>query len=132
MARKEADIVINDEGRDKGKVFHIRELPAYQVEKWATRAILALGRAGVEMPEGMTSSGLAGIAYVGMTALKQMHFEDAEPLLDEMMTCVTIKPDPARPDVTRVLFPDDIEEISTLLKLRLEVFALHTGFSIPG
>lgn len=132
MARKEIDIVISEEGRDRDKVFHIRELPAYQVEKWATRALLALGRSGVEIPDNIGANGVAGLAYLGFTALMKMDYADAEPLLDEMMACVSIKPDPARPDVTRVLFPDDIEEVATIFKLRMEVFTLHTGFSLPG
>jgi hypothetical protein len=128
MARKEIDIVITEEGRDKDKAFHIREMPAYQTERWAIRAILALGRAGVEVPEDIRASGMAGIAYMGMQALMKLQYGDAEPLLDEMMACVTIKPDPARPEITRQLWPDDIEEVATLLKLRSEVFKLHTDF----
>lgn len=129
--RKEIDVVITEEGRDRDKVFHIREMPAYQVEKWALRAVLALGRAGAEIPEGLQAAGLAGLAYAGLNGIIKLPFEDAEPLLDEMMTCVTIKPDPARPEVTRALWPDDIEEIATMFKLRKEVVSLHTGFSIP-
>ena len=33
MARKEIDITITEEGRDKGKVFHIREMGAFQAEE---------------------------------------------------------------------------------------------------
>ena len=132
MARKEIDITIMEEGRDRGKIFHIREMDAYQVERWATRALLALGKSGVEMPDDIGSRGVAGLAYLGFTAMMRMNYDDAQPLLDEMMTCVSIKPDPARPDVTRVLFPDDIEEVATIFKLRMEVFTLHTGFSLPG
>jgi hypothetical protein len=43
-----------------------------------------------------------------------------------MMDCVNIQ----MPAITRALFENDIEEISTILKLRQAVFELHTGFSL--
>ncbi len=130
--RKELDIRIAEDNRDTGKVFHIKEMPAYQVEKWALRCILALGRAGIDMPDDISRDGLAGIAAAGLQSLLKLDFSDAEPLLDEMLSCVTIKPDPARPEITRPLFTEDIEEVSTLMTLRMEVFTIHTGFSMPG
>jgi hypothetical protein len=53
-----------------------------------------------------------------------------KPLLDEMMQCVTIQPDPNRPNVTRALLEDDIEEITTRLTLREAWFDTHLGFSV--
>ena len=46
------------------------------------------------------------------------------------MSCVTVIPDPTRPQVFRQLVETDIEEIATRLRLRDEVIALHTNFSI--
>ena len=37
-------------------------------------------------------------------------------------------PDPSKPHVVRNLIEEDIEEITTRLKLRGEVWKLHTGF----
>ena len=128
MARKVQQVTIDAEGRDKGKVFIIREMPATQAEKWAMRAFLALAKSGVDVPEDVASSGLAGIAALGLRALSGLTFTDAEPLMDEMFSCIQIMPDPTRPDVVRILLEDDIEEIATRLKLRKEVLALHTGF----
>lgn len=51
MARKTKLVTIAAEGRDKGKCFLIREMPAMQSEKWAIRAILALGRADAEVED---------------------------------------------------------------------------------
>lgn len=132
MARKVATIVIDSEGRDCGKVFQLREMPAMQAERWAMRALLALAKSGVEIPENIANAGLAGVAALGLKAFGGLDFADAEPLLIEMMSCVQIIPDPAKPQVVRFLVDDDIEEVATLLKLRAEVFSLHTGFSIPG
>jgi hypothetical protein len=128
MARKEITITIEDSGRDQGKVFLIKEMAASQAEKWAARAFLALAKSGVDIPDDIENAGLAGIAALGVKALSGMTFAEAEPLLDEMMACVSIIPDPKRPSVTRHLIEDDIEEIKTRLKLRAEVFKIHFDF----
>lgn len=129
MARKELTITITAEGRDQGKVFHLVEMPAMQAERWATRALLALAKSGVEIPEDIARSGLAGVASLGMKAFAGLNYYDAEPLLAEMLTCVSIIPDPSKPNVMRKDIESDIEEIATLIKLRAEVFSLHVAFS---
>lgn len=131
--RKTKEVTITTEGRDKGKTFVITEMPASRAEKWATRAFLALGRAGIEVPEELQGAGMAAIAIVGIRALARLSFADAEPLLDDMMACVQIK----MPAITRALIDDgseseDIEEATTRLLLRSEVFELHTGFSVAA
>jgi hypothetical protein len=134
MARKSHTIVIEAEGRDKGKMFTIAEMPPSQAEKWAFRALLALAKSGVEVPDDIASAGLAGVAAMGIKAFSGLSFEDAEPLLDEMFAMVSFVPDPARPAIKRghggvgPLIEDDIEEISTRLRLRKELFFLHTNF----
>lgn len=131
MARKTAKIVIEDDGRDKGKVFHLTEMPASRAEKWGMRALLAMSRAGVELPDDAAQSGMLGVAAAGVQALTRLSFYEAEELMDEMFQCITIQPDPALP-ATRALIEDDIEEISTRLTLRMEVLQLHMGFSTSG
>ena len=128
MARKELSITITAEGRDKGKAFFIREMPASQSEKWAIRALLAMGKGGIEVPEGAERAGFAGIARMLMTLIVKLPYDDAEVLLDEMFRCIQIQPDPQRPNVVRALVEDDIEEVSTRITLRAEVFKLHAGF----
>ena len=130
--RKEIDITITDPGRDEGKTFHIREMPATRAEKWAMRALLAVARSGVDLPDDFTGMGMQGIAIVGIRAITKITFEDAEPLLDEMMECVTIKPDPRNPGIMRALIEGDIEEIATLVTLRQEVINLHVSFFTKG
>lgn len=129
MARKELTLRIEDAGRDQGKVFFIREMSASQAEKWALRAFLALGKNGINLPEGFEHSGFAGIAKIGLELLCKLPFDDAESLMDEMFTCIQIAPNPKDATVHRTLVEDDIEEIATRLKLRVEVFKLHAGFS---
>lgn len=137
MARKSSSVTITAEGRDKGKTFFLSELPATEGERWAMRALSAIARSGIEVPADIASAGMAGIAAVGIRALMGVQFDEAEPLIHEMMGCVQFVPDPGQPLVRRALAeagPDgegaDIEEIATLLHLRSEVVALHVGFSI--
>ena len=143
MARANKLVRIDAEGRDKGKVFFLVEMPPRKAEKWATRALLAFGRAGRldvsdDFRETLQHAGMAGIAALGIRALTGMSFEDAEPLLDEMLESVTFVPDETRLDqttqrpFTRPLTEDDVEEVGTLFKLRSEVLELHVGFSIAA
>lgn len=129
--RKTKMVTVEAEGRDRGKVFLVTEMPAMQAEAWAIRAFFALANAGVELEDGYENMGMAGLAYVGLRALTRVRYEDAKPLLDEMMTCVKIVPDPSNPAFARDLVgQDDVEEAATLMILRAEVFELHTDFSI--
>lgn len=136
--RKTSTVVIEEEGRDRGKIFVIREAPAARAERWATRALLMLARSGVQLPESAVGAGWAGMAYLGFQALAKIDYSDVQPLLDEMWECVSVRPD-AKSPVTRPIFwgnsdgeGSDFEEISTMLRVRREVFEIHAGFSIPG
>jgi hypothetical protein len=129
--RKNSHIAIQDEGRDKGKVFVITEKSAIEADKWGIRALLALSKSGVPIPPEFMDMGIIGVLAVGIHRLAGVSFGDLEPLLDEMLTCVEIMPTPGRPDIVRKLLADDIEEVKTLQTLRTEVFRLHTGFSPP-
>lgn len=128
MARNSINYTVTDEGRDKGKTFLLTEMPASRAESWAMRAILALMAGGVEMPEGFENLGMAGMAEMGIRAISGLKWEVAEPLLAEMWSCVQFIPDPSKPHVMRNLIEEDIEEIPTRLKLRMEVWRLHVGF----
>jgi hypothetical protein len=128
MARATANFTVTDDGRDKGKVFVITEMPASRAESWAMRAILALMAGGVEVPEGFDRMGMAAMAEIGIKAIAGLKWEVAEPLLAEMWSCVQFIPDPSKPHIVRNLFEEDIEEIATRIKIRAEVWKLHTGF----
>lgn len=130
MARKTLIVTISDINRDQGKIFSITEMPASRAESWAMRAGLALFHAKVELPSGFDPMRLsfAEMAEIGLQVLSGLKWEDAEPLLDEMWSCVQIQPDPVKPFVVRNLIEEDIEEISTRLRLRSEVWKLHTDF----
>jgi len=128
MARKELYYTVESEGRDKGKVFFIKEMAASAAEWWAIRAGLAMAKNGVALPDNFSDMGIAGMAKVGLEMVAKIPPEDAKPLLDELMKCVTSVPDPSNPAVKRPLIADDTEEVMTRLKLRGEVFKLHVDF----
>lgn len=137
--RKSTVVTITAEGRDRGKQFLITEMSAMETEAWAARALLALGRSGMEISdEAIEVGAAAALVAAGISSFRRLAFDDAEPLLREMMQCVTLIPDPTKTDpatgraMSRALIPDDIEEVSTLLKLRGEVLDLHLGFSVAA
>ena len=129
---KERMVSIPLEGRDKGKVFKITEMSAMQAERWAIRVFQALARTGADIPVDMKEGGMAGLAAVGLKAVSQIQTEEAFALLDEMIGCVKIVRDKSIPDMVFPILVTDIEEVPTLAYLRMEVFELHSGFSLAG
>lgn len=137
--RKHKLVTVEADGRDKAKRFLIVEKSAFDTEKWATKALLALARNGIEVPEEAMQAGALGVLIAGLGGFQRIRFEDAEPLLDEMLGCITFVPDPSKTDpvtgrpISRPLVDDgDIEEVATLLLLRGEALELHLGFSVSA
>ena len=130
--RKTENFTVTDEGRDHNKTFILTEWPASRAEAWAIRALLALGAANVEVPDGVLNDGMAGLAAIGLKKLFALPYSAAGPLLDELMECVTVMPDARRPQVKRALVEEDIEEIRTRLTLKWQVLKLHIDFTIAG
>lgn len=114
-----------DAGRDHGKTYLITEMDAFRSEWWAIRLALALGKAGMELPEHV--QGMAAIAAAGFNVLMRIDPADARPLLDEMLSCCAYQHAPGHPTLP-LTDKGVVEEASTLLRLRKEVFTLHTGF----
>ena len=136
MARREITVTIEAEGRDKGKIFLIKEMASQRGEDWATRLLLALAANGVQVPDNFFDMGMAGVAAMGIRAIGGMPWSAAKPLLDEMMSCVRIQPG-SDERIKRALIDtgsdgDDIEEIATRVQLREAWITLHTGFSIAA
>lgn len=134
MARKTSTYIVDSDGRDKGKHFLLTEMPVTKTEDWAIRALLALGSANVEIPDGAFQLGAAALAEVGLKKLFAISADQMRPLLSELMECVEYIPNPKIPQVT-VKFPifeSQIEEVSTLLKIKWEVLKLHMDFSLAA
>lgn len=142
--RRTATIKISaeDGNRDGGKSFLLTELPADQAERWALRLLLAIAQAGGKLPDGALDAGMAGVAAtvqnslaVALRAMAGLRFEDAEPLLAVMFSCVQFQPAlesgellPPQPIVSGN--NSQIEEVSTRMRLRWEVAQLHLNFSL--
>lgn len=119
--------------RDNGKTFVLTEMPADQAERWALRALFAMQMAGVELPDDAESAGIAALASVGLKAMTSIPWAVAEPLLAEMMACVQYVPEAAgvAPQAIMEGVASQVEDVKTRFMLRLKVFELHTGFSLP-
>lgn len=126
--RKSKTVTITAAGRDAGKNYLLTEMSVFQAEKWAARALLALGKGGADVSGATGMAGLSEFLGAGLSALA---WADVEPLLDEMMGCVQFV---TGSNVTRKLLPgvDDIEELSTMLTLRKEILGLHFDFFVPA
>lgn len=140
--RRERKVAITAEGRDKGKLFVISEMPADAGERWANRMILALLNANVKVAPEARDGGTAGLFAVMPTTslagsikwLAGMAYDSAlEALLDEQMRCVKYQPPGGFPaqDLADGL-ASQVEEISTRWHLRTEWLELHLGFLLAA
>lgn len=128
MSLKSKTITIEG-GRDNGKKFIIHEMPAAKVDEWAMRALMALAGAGVEVPE--ANEGMMGLAKVAFSALGNVPYEKARPLLNELIDCVEYVPSGGTPRPIDLNI-GDIEDFTNIWKLRKEVFNLHIDFLQQG
>ena len=126
MALKTKQITI-EHGRDKGRVFLITEMSAAHADNWAMRALIALANGGVDLGGLSPQQGMMGMAGVALDALGRLKADDAIPLLNELLDCVQIIPEGGKPRPLNMDF-NDVEDFTTLWRLRKEVFALHTDF----
>jgi hypothetical protein len=141
MARKTKEITIQGDpttNRDAGKMFVLTEMAAFVAEDWALRCFLALAKSNTDIPASMMSSGMAGLVAlgtaIGLQGLAGLDYREAKPLLDDMMACVQMAPDPSRPTMllSGPQMMSQIEEVSTIITLREAVIELHTGFSVAA
>lgn len=126
MALKTKQITI-EHGRDKGRVFLITEMSAAHADNWAMRALIALANGGVDLGDLSPQQGMMGMVRVALDALGRLKADDAIPLLNELLDCVQIIPEGGQPRPLNMDF-NDVEDFTTLWRLRKEVFALHTDF----
>ena len=130
MARNTKIVTIDREGRDFGKAFLVTEMNPMQAFKWGSKAVIALVNAGVQMPDGSGDMGFAGLMGVAFSHLQNgLDWEEVEPLLDQLMTCVKYIPEPSNKAVTRSLIDSDIDEVATIALLHSEVFKIHVNFT---
>lgn len=127
MARRTIEITIEDRGNPLH--FIIEEMPATKLESWIIRALLLVAGAGMEVPDGsdLRKAG-AFLADKGIGALGSLDFEKARPLLDELLGCCFRKIDKVKERCTPDTVDGYIEDVQTLLKLRMEAIKLNLGF----
>lgn len=121
--------------RDKGKLFRITEWPAARAEKWGIRMMLAANSGAGELPISLAGIGMEGIAIIGINTFLRGNIlpDTLIPLLDELLECVQIVRDRAKPQIaTPIAVDEDIEEVATRMWLRGEVLSLHLGFSVSA
>lgn len=133
MARKECVVTIEG-GRDDSRSFHILEMSALKAERWAAKALLAIVESGADVPDLDPNAGIQALASVGIKGLMGLKFSSLEPLMDEMLECVSYLRTPGdtttKTPLTALNCENYIEDVSTLLRLRGEVLSLHLGFSL--
>lgn len=125
--RKEVDIKI-EEGRDAGKVFRITEMPAFQMDSWATRALIALGKT---KQGGIVALGSLSFAEI-LKCFGEIEYEKAEPLLQELLECCAFVKDGTMVTLKKEFVNDIIEDWTTILRLRMEALKVCLGFLEQG
>ncbi len=138
MARRTKLVTIPEdpkgENRDSGKSYLVTEMSPFKAEAWALRALNIIAKAGVDVPQETMRAGMAGLASIApsFAGFQGLDIEALKPLLEEMMECVSFKAGTEVMPIYRKISLDasDIEEVSTILRLRKEVLELHLGFSL--
>ncbi|WP_270425575.1 hypothetical protein [Klebsiella variicola] len=152
MARKSIIFTVEANNRDKGKQFKITEMPASKADSWAMQLAFAVLSAGITVPDNMLSAlrtglspepkeedsearalyesvmatGMAGLAKWGISSLAKIPYAQSKPLMDELLSCVSFIG--GNGIETPLTADGQVEEVSTLLRLRIEAFKLHIAF----
>ena len=114
------ELTLQDGDRDLTVV--IEKMDAYAAESWMIRAGLLLGR---EVLEAKDMKDLQSL----IRSLCQVNYEDAKPLLDELLACCSVKSGKL---TKRLPSPGLIESPITLLRLRVEALKTNFGFLFTG
>jgi hypothetical protein len=119
-------------GRDAGKTFRVPRIDPLTFAGYALRLVAALR---VESYEGLlveirdrVDAGDAPIDTI-MRVLQGCDPQAVHQLIKDVLTHVTIAPDPQHPGVNRALMGNDILELKTLGDLLMTVSQIHFGTS---
>jgi hypothetical protein len=133
--RKEITVQLEDRG--KQLTFKIKEMPATKMERWIIRALLLLLRgenaASLDSAQSaVSSSDLNKAANFlmkdGVKALARVDYEEAEPLLEELLNCCRRVDAGVDQLCTSDTVDGYIEDVRTLFKLRMEAAKLNLSF----
>lgn len=128
MALRQISVRVPMEGVDYGKVFVITRMPAMEADQWGRHCLQAAIASGADIPGLDEDAGLAGLAAVGLGIFGAMDPQRMDGLIERLMRCVSVQPDPRNTAVRRPLDESDLEEIPTVGWLQKEAFALHVDF----
>lgn len=141
--REEITVTLQD--GERNLTFRIRQMSAWKLERWIFRAVIQIARASGESVSDLSIED-------AQTALKKLakgrdadsgaqkivniigglDYEEAEPLLDELLGCCKLIPDPSNPlmtmDMTEQTAEGQIESPLTLIRLRVEAAKLNLSF----
>jgi len=126
--RKTALVTIDADNRDQGKRYLLTEMSALSAEKWFRVLVAKLARDGMPLPKDAAEIGMAAIPQFPL--LTYMSWVDDEALIGALMRCIQAWPEGA--PQARPMMENDVEEVLTLAQLKMEVLALHLGFSLAG
>lgn len=126
MARKQIEITITDEGRDRGKTFQITEMPATEAQEIATQLLVAALNCGMELKGDVFNMGMADLWQAGFSVIEQVPYHFLKPILDRFDRCAMYLD--KQTNFARKLADGDIEEVKTFFKLRAAAIKLHFDF----
>ncbi len=139
--RKTKVITIETDNRDKGKSFLIKEMSAHKAEQWSAEALVAIfsGNVPADILQVSQTSNTAALATAMEYLLKGLSWKSIKPLYNSLLSCVSFIPEKenkANPvnviPLTETNIENFIEEVPTLLKLRLAALEINLGFLGEG
>ena len=125
--RKEKEITI-EEGRDAGKTFKITEMSAFNMDRWATKALCLIGKSGCSVIELFNKMNEGGALEI----LGSLGYEGVEPLMEELLNCCAFKKDGVFVQMKATMIDSVIEDWTTIFRLRKEALNLNLGFLEQG
>lgn len=128
--RNTIEIIINDNNRDFGKAFIIQEMSAVQGEELAEEMFRVMSRNNFfNIPPEVMTMGTAGLATIGLAAIANADRDAARAINQRLLSTVKIRIENEGRALERPLDAEtDIDEVSTLRRLKDEVFKLNFDF----
>ncbi|QCE34683.1 hypothetical protein FAI40_04725 [Acetobacteraceae bacterium] len=126
--RKSIEYLV-EEGDDKGKVFVITRMSAFEADEWASDLIHALSKAESKLRDTGSKMGMASLEGMTIDLLGALDPKDRKKAFADLLACCKIKRDPRNPlvEATKIL-EVDIEDPMTFIHLREKALSLHVDF----
>jgi hypothetical protein len=134
--RKESTIFLEDGGNKLE--FKIMAMPATKGHEFLVRALLLLGSSGADYSGEASLEGAAGyLNSQGLKALSRIDFEQAKPLLGDLLSCCTrVNRESGGVVMQKLDSPGTIDSIisdpRTIFQLQVEAFKVNFGFFGQG